>query len=205
MFCNPVFLPQQPQTYLEGPIPVDGVVPFSPVPGWGCTPPPPYPQVCYPVPPCPQRKEKTETGESDGSSKDQGNQAATKKKKTNLHQPPKLPAGVGYLFDKESNHTMLHVFSKAAPIWKDKYTKESLCVSPASIQLWPSLTSRRRKFKKFKVSVNFTVKMVIENVIQKDGEGCKSWAITEAIEDGDGTWRKVCVERCIRSAEISVH
>ena len=54
------------------------------------------------------------------------------------------------------------------------------------------LTLCYRKFKIFKVSVNFTVKMVIENVLRKDGDACKGWAATEAVEIGGGKWAKVC-------------
>jgi hypothetical protein len=43
----------------------------------------------------------------------------------------------------------------------------------------------------FKVSVNFTVKMVIENVLRKTGDDCKGWAATEAVELGGGNWAKV--------------
>ena len=45
----------------------------------------------------------------------------------------------------------------------------------------------------FKVSVNFTVKMVIENVLRAEGDACKGWAATEAIEIGGGQWAKVCL------------
>ena len=51
--------------------------------------------------------------------------------------------------------------------------------------------SRFSKFKMFKVSVNFTVKMVIQQTINKTGEDCKDWAVTEAVERGDGQWDKV--------------
>ena len=53
------------------------------------------------------------------------------------------------------------------------------------------LTAGRRKFKMFKVSVNFTVKMVIENVLREEGDACKGWAATEAVELGGGKWSKV--------------
>ena len=42
----------------------------------------------------------------------------------------------------------------------------------------------------FKVSANFTVKMVIENVLRKTGDDCKAWAATEAVELGGGNWAK---------------
>lgn len=47
------------------------------------------------------------------------------------------------------------------------------------------------KFKKFVVSTNFTVKMVIENTLNKNGDGCKGWAATEVVELGNGCWDKV--------------
>jgi hypothetical protein len=53
------------------------------------------------------------------------------------------------------------------------------------------LTLRSRKFKIFKVSVYFTVKMVIENVLREEGDACKGWAATEAVELGGGKWAKV--------------
>ena len=43
----------------------------------------------------------------------------------------------------------------------------------------------------FKVSVNFTVKMVIERTLKKEGDDCKGWAASEAVERGDGQWDKV--------------
>ena len=43
----------------------------------------------------------------------------------------------------------------------------------------------------FKVSVNFTVKMVIERTLKKEGDDCKGWAVSEAVERGDGQWDKV--------------
>ena len=43
----------------------------------------------------------------------------------------------------------------------------------------------------FKVSVNFTVKMIIEHTIQKGGDDCKGWAATEVVERGAGIWDKV--------------
>ena len=43
----------------------------------------------------------------------------------------------------------------------------------------------------FKTSVNFTVKMIIENVTKKEGDECKEWAVTEAVERGGGVWDQV--------------
>lgn len=48
-----------------------------------------------------------------------------KKQEENPWAPPKLEDGESYLFP--GNHTMIHVFNKAAPIWnKEKYAKENL-------------------------------------------------------------------------------
>ncbi len=44
----------------------------------------------------------------------------------------------------------------------------------------------------FKVSVNFTPRMIIENVLRTVDNSCKAWAVTEAIERGAGGWDKVC-------------
>jgi hypothetical protein len=43
----------------------------------------------------------------------------------------------------------------------------------------------------FRVSINFTVKMIIENILKKKGDDCKGWAATEVIERGGGGWEKV--------------
>lgn len=43
----------------------------------------------------------------------------------------------------------------------------------------------------FKVSVNFTVKMIIENISHKGGDDLKEWAVTEVCERGGGIWLKV--------------
>lgn len=43
----------------------------------------------------------------------------------------------------------------------------------------------------FTCSVNFTVKMVIENVLKREGDDCKGWAATEVVELGGGDWAKV--------------
>ena len=62
---------------------------------------------------------------------------------------------------------------------------------PVLSQSMTALTLRCRRFKMFKVSVNFTVKMVIENVLRAEGDACKGWAATEAVEMGGGKWAKV--------------
>lgn len=45
----------------------------------------------------------------------------------------------------------------------------------------------------FKTPTSFTPKLVIEKVLQKTGDECKGWAMTEVHEKGDGVWSKVCV------------
>ena len=61
----------------------------------------------------------------------------------------------------------------------------------------------------FKVSVNFTVKMVIENVRRTtESDACKGWAVTEAVEIGGGNWAKVIsilpeVVNCINAVQGS--
>jgi hypothetical protein len=45
----------------------------------------------------------------------------------------------------------------------------------------------------FKVSVNFTVRMVIENVLRGKGGDAKEWAVSEVFEHGCGGWYKVSI------------
>ena len=46
----------------------------------------------------------------------------------------------------------------------------------------------------FKISVNFTVKMIIERVLNKGEEGCRGWCTTEVVERGTGKWDKVSAQ-----------
>jgi len=46
------------------------------------------------------------------------------KKKPNPWAPPKLEPGTNYMFDVE--HTSIHIFKKAAPIWTEKYRGQTL-------------------------------------------------------------------------------
>jgi len=46
------------------------------------------------------------------------------KKKPNPWAPPKLEPGINYMFDVE--HTSIHIFKKAAPIWTEKYRGQTL-------------------------------------------------------------------------------
>jgi hypothetical protein len=46
----------------------------------------------------------------------------------------------------------------------------------------------------FKVSVNFTVRMVIENVLRGKGGDSKDWVVSEVFEHGCGGWYKVSIE-----------
>lgn len=112
------------------------------------------------------------------------------KKKENVVAAPKLPKQANYLFDKE--HTMVHIFNKAAPVWTAKYREEKLYAHlSTSGSFGADLLAR--KFRMFKVSVRFSVRMVIENVLRTvDEDTCKAWAVTEVIEKGSGGWDKVC-------------
>lgn len=48
-----------------------------------------------------------------------------------------------------------------------------------------------RRFRIFRVSTRYTVRMIIENVLRtKDEEECTKWAASEAFEKGDGGWDK---------------
>lgn len=107
------------QQYVRGPVPIGGI--YS-QPQWcgppafiwpghtAATPPPPYAAVAPEV--------KEEKKEPKKEEKD--------KKPENLCAPPQLDRGVNYMFDTE--HTMLHIFNKAAPIWEEKYHKQELWV-----------------------------------------------------------------------------
>ncbi|KXT00850.1 hypothetical protein AC578_966 [Pseudocercospora eumusae] len=90
------------------------------------------------------------------------------------YAPPSLRPGINYLFASPNNHTILHIFSKAAPIWEEKYHGQNL------------------NFKMFKVATSFRVKTVIERILKKteEQEECKDWAVTEVVEGGCGVWRK---------------
>lgn len=54
------------------------------------------------------------------------------------------------------------------------------------------LTCLDRQFKVFKVSTNFTVRMIVENTLKKSEDVCVDWAVTEVTERGNGRWIKVC-------------
>jgi len=55
------------------------------------------------------------------------------------------------------------------------------------------LTMARSRFKMFKVSTSFTPRRIIERVLQKSGDECNEWILTEVIEKGDGKWSKVSI------------
>lgn len=111
------------QQYVRGPVPVNGVYshPQAMPPQWigpygvgyagpsGGTPPPPY------VAPAPAAEKAKD---------EKAAETEEEKKVENPNAPPKLDEGVNYMFDKE--HTMLHIFNKAAPIWEEKYQKQEL-------------------------------------------------------------------------------
>ncbi|CZT14322.1 uncharacterized protein RCC_00299 [Ramularia collo-cygni] len=89
---------------------------------------------------------------------------------TSANPPPTLRPGENYMFPPE--HTLLHVFNKAAPIWNSKYHGQGLA------------------FKMFKVATSFTVANVIERVLKKKGDECAGWCATEVVEQGEGCWAK---------------
>lgn len=94
----------------------------------------------------------------------------TTKPTTNMSSSPSLRPGENYMFPPQ--HTILHIFNKASPIWEPKYAGQGLA------------------FKMFKVATSFTVGQVIERVIKKDAEGCVGWSVTEVVECGEGVWKK---------------
>ncbi|USW56394.1 hypothetical protein Slin15195_G097130 [Septoria linicola] len=93
---------------------------------------------------------------------------------------PTLRPGVNYLFPSKSQHTILHIFNKASPIWEKKYEGKEM------------------EFKMFKVGVKFTVREIVEKVLRKkagvkdkDGnEELGKWCVTECHEQGGGVWKK---------------
>lgn len=117
-----------------------------------------------------------------------------RKPKNNPWAPPKLDDGVNYMFPKEEDHTMLHIFNKAAPVWKEKYRTQKLSVVPQFSLPTKGTDEKTRNFKIFKifkVSVNFTPDDVIENTLALNSVDPIDWAITETYEAGDGQWVKV--------------
>lgn len=102
-----------------------------------------------------------------------GAAAAAAAEDTETTCPTVLP-GVNYMFPRKKEHTILHIFSKAAPVWEEKYQGQAMA------------------FKMFKVTTKFTVKDVIERVLKKEGgEACGGWGATECHEQGEGCWKKV--------------
>ncbi|KAK5168614.1 uncharacterized protein LTR77_005923 [Saxophila tyrrhenica] len=169
----PQYAPRKGAVYVEGPIPIARL--YSPPPEYGRVSPPPPPLAPAAVPE--KEKESKEDEEKEEQPAEEGGpeqEIEVKEKKKQERAPvarlPKLEKHTNYLFDKE--HTMVHVFNKAAPVWMEKYRKERL------------------KFRMFKVSVNFTVKMIIENVLRTAGDSCNAWAVSEAYERGGGGWDK---------------
>ncbi|KAF2720082.1 hypothetical protein K431DRAFT_249878 [Polychaeton citri CBS 116435] len=87
----------------------------------------------------------------------------------NTFSPPSIRSGANYLFHRD--HTELHIFTKAAEIWSEKYQGQQL------------------EYKEFKVATNFTVKNVIERIVARDADKAE-WAASEVIEMGGGEWRQ---------------
>ena len=114
MYCFPRFAPwcAQPTMYWQGPIPVGGIFSSTPPPPYVRNPPPPP----APAPPAPRKQEDKKKTEQ--------------KKNGNPYAAPSLADGVNYLFDDKKNHTMIHVFNRAGPVWnKEKYRNKKLYVT----------------------------------------------------------------------------
>jgi hypothetical protein len=141
---------------------------FGPPGALAAAPPPPAEaKKEKPLPPAPPA---TNVGSACSS---QTTAAATAAPET-TYGAPTLRPGINYLYPEKKEHTMLHIFSKASPIWEEKYAKCG------------------QGFKMFKVSIAFTVKNVVERVTRKQaGDECKGWAATEVVERGGGGWEKV--------------
>ena len=132
MKCYPTVppwaMPQRPPGYVTGPVPIAGL--FTGYPGYpqqatAAMPPPPSYLECFPAqapapapavkiaPPAPPKIARNEP---------------PRRKKRNPWAPPELDAknGEQYMFDRAENHTKVHVFNKAAPVWMGKYENVDL-------------------------------------------------------------------------------
>lgn len=108
-----------PNWWMQGPIPLNGLYTPTPPPQYVHTPPPGEGVYLPPAvagektaaEPKEKKEEKEDEEEKDGKPK-------------NAAAPPGLQEGENYMFDQE--HTMLHIFNKAAPVWAEKYRTEKL-------------------------------------------------------------------------------
>ena len=119
MPAPPPYMPP-PVHYYPGPIDIHGVshVRSIPIPAPAPAPPSPPKKVeAKPAPkPAPKPGKKAEKKEE------------PKPKAKISRAPPPLKEGVGYMFPLE--HTIIHVFKKAAPIWMEKYHHAPLLAIP---------------------------------------------------------------------------
>lgn len=96
----------QPAPWLRAPVGINGLC-TAPVPA----PPPAAAEALVPPPPAETREEKKVAKEK-------------KAKKFNANAPPSLAKGVNYMYPLE--HTILHIFRKAAPVWEERYRGRKL-------------------------------------------------------------------------------
>ena len=105
-------------SFVQGPIPLAALLasrpPYAPLIGQPSSP--AQAQVDAQTPPSPPAAEPKKDEKKDDKKED--------KKEPNAYAPTELPEGVSYMFDNE--HTMLHIFNKAAPIWTEKYRTQKL-------------------------------------------------------------------------------
>ena len=92
-----------------------------------------------------------------------------KKKKSSSSKPPALKEGTSYVYAKRN--TNLHIF---------KNTK-----------IWETDTENSNRFDIKVVALSFSVSELIERLLDKEGDACKGWTVTEVVEKGDGEWSKV--------------
>ena len=125
LFCPPNLAFKEPLAFVPGPLPVHGVV-SAPTPG------------CPGL--CPIRVPKILKGLIRPKDNDDDNNKKKRKSSDkdepgdnpdiNPDYPPTLRPGINYMFPKE--HTILHIFNKASPIWEKKYRGQALYVIFAS-------------------------------------------------------------------------
>lgn len=72
------------------------------------------------------------------------------------------------------------------------YPKKSACFHVIKdVKVWEDGVSRKFKCRVFKIPIIMSVGELIENLMGKEGDGCKDWAVTEVTEKGDGVFLKV--------------
>ncbi|EMC95988.1 hypothetical protein BAUCODRAFT_511790 [Baudoinia panamericana UAMH 10762] len=157
-----VQVPQHPIQDIPAPVGISGI--FTKIEKRAEKKPSPPPgQTAIPPPPPKPEPEPKKASKTDNS-----------KPPSNPRAPPPLIPGTNYMFPMQT--LLLHVFTKAASVWKPKYQSEQL------------------HFKIYQVDTQKTVKAMIEYVLDikkpEDCGQCKGWAATEVYEQGDRTFLK---------------